>query len=255
MRNKVVTGTTFLRKVVPVTTLFAIVLSFPAYAEKRVFEPYVTQGEWELESTGVYDFDPAKNKNAVQEYKNAIGYGVNSFWHTELELEGETLPTDDAITPIKATHTEWENIFQLAPKGQYWLDPGVYLAYEAPLADKQVGKFEGKILLEKSVQKVMNTLNINFNKEVGGGADPHTDGGISWSTQYRLSQYFRPGFEYYIDFSAIDHHLTYNQQNHQAGPAFYVRLTRHIQYDIGYLFGISDAAPRGELKWILEYEL
>ncbi len=248
------TGTTFLKKVVPVTTLFCI-LSHPAFAEKRVFEPYVTQGELEYESTGVYDFDHAKNKNAVQEYKNAIGYGVNSFWHTELELETETLPTDDAITAIKATHTEWENIFQLTPKGQYWLDTGVYLAYEAPLIDKQVGKFEGKVLLEKSMDKITNILNINFNKEVGGSAaDPHTDGGISWSTKYRLSQYFEPGFEYYNDFGAISHQLDYNQQSHQAGPVFYGRLTRHIKYDIGYLFGISDAAPRGELKWVIEYE-
>ena len=229
-------------------------LSHKAYAEKQVFAPNAEQGEWELENTGVYDIDPHKDKNAVQEYHEAVGYGVNSFWHTELELETETQPTADAITPFKATHMEWENIFQLAEKGEYWLDPGVYLAYEAPLINKQVGQFEGKILLEKDFQKVSNILNISFNKEVGGGADPHTDAGISWSTRYRLSQYFEPGFEYWNDFSAIAHQLDYEQQGHQAGPCFYGHLFNHINYDIGYLFGLSDAAPRGELKWVLEYE-
>ena len=228
--------------------------SHSAFAEKQVFVPNAEQGEWELENTGVYDIDPHKNKNAVQEYHEAVGYGVNSFWHTELEIENETQPTADAITPFKATHMEWENIFQLADKGQYWLDPGVYLAYEAPLINKQVGQFEGKILLEKDFQKITNTLNISFNKEVGGGADPHTDAGISWSTKYRLSQYFEPGFEYWNDFSAISHQLDYNQQGHQVGPCFYGHLFNHINYDIGYLFGISDAAPRGELKWVMEYE-
>jgi hypothetical protein len=228
--------------------------SQPAFAEKLVFAPNAEQGEWEVENTGVYDFDPAKNKNAVQEYHYAVGYGVNSFWHTELELEAETLPTDDSITKFQATHMEWENIFQLADKGQYWLDPGIYLAYEAPLINKQEGQFEGKILLEKDIAKISNILNISFNQEVGEGASRGTDAGISWSTKYRLSQYFEPGFEYWNDFSAIDHHLDYNQQSHQVGPVFYGQLSRHVKYDIGYLFGISDAAPRGELKWTLEYE-
>ena len=149
---------------VTIAFICAFGLSHPAYAEKHVYRPYAEQGEWELESTGVYDIDPAKNKNAVQEYHYAVGYGVNSFWHTELELEAETQPTDDAITPFKATHMEWENILQLAPKGEYWLDPGVYLAYEAPLINKQVGQVEGKRWLEKDFQKISNILNISFNK-------------------------------------------------------------------------------------------
>ena len=229
-------------------------LSHPAFAEKQVFEPNAEQGEWELENTGIYDFDPHKNKNAVQEYHYALGYGVNSFWHTELEIEGETLPTDDAITRYETTHLEWENIFQLAPKGKYWLDAGVYLAYEAPLMQKEVGQFEGKILLEKDIDKITNILNISFNQEVSQGADRNTDAGMSWSTRYRLSQYVEPGFEYWNDFSAIDHHLDYDQQSHQVGPCIYGHLFRHINYDIGYLFGISAAAPRGELKWVIEYE-
>jgi Iron permease FTR1 family len=229
--------------------------SHPAYAEKRVFSPVVVQGEREIETTGVYDFDPAKNKNAVQEYKNAFGYGVTSNWKTELEIEMEREGTDeDGLTRFKATHAEWENILQLTQQGEYWLDAGAYLAYEAPLINKEAGQFEGRILLEKSMQKITNTLNIYINKEVGGGRDPHIDGGIAWSTKYRLAPYLEPGFEYYADFNPIDRHLTFNQQSHQVGPAFYGRLSRHIKYDIGYLFGISDEAPRGELKWILEYE-
>lgn len=93
-----------------------VFLSQPAYADKQVFEPYAEQGEWELESTGLYDFDHSKNKNAVQEYKNAIGYGVNSFWHTELEVETETEPTDNTITPFKATHMEFEKRFSTYSK-------------------------------------------------------------------------------------------------------------------------------------------
>jgi len=59
--------------------IFAFGLSHPAFAEKQVFAPDAEEGELELENTGVYDFDPNKDKNAVQEYHEAIGYGVNRF--------------------------------------------------------------------------------------------------------------------------------------------------------------------------------
>lgn len=243
-------------KILLTISFFIVIFSLSglAFAEKEVFQPDAEEGEWELENTGVFDFDRDKTKNAVQEYHYSVGYGVNSVWHTELELEAETLPTDTSITSFKPTHIEWENILQLAPKGEFWVDPGVYLAYEAPVDHKQVGQFEGKLLLEKSIDKWTNILNISFNQEVGGGADPDTDAGISWSTRYRLSRYFEPGFEYWNDFSKMTHQLDYDQQSHQVGPCFYGKVFDHLNYDVGYLFGISQTAPRGELKWVLEYE-
>ena len=187
-----------------------------------------------------------KNKNAVQEYHYAIGYGVNSFWHTELELEAETQPTDDAITPFQATHMEWENIFQLADKGEYWLDPGVYLAYEAPLINKQVGQFEGKILLEKDFQKVSNILILVLIRKLAEGADPHTDAGISWSTKYRLSQYFEPGFEYWNDFSAIDSPVGLRSAKPSGGPVFYGRLLTGILNMISVIYSGFPMQPPEE---------
>ena len=235
-------------------------LSRPAYAEKHVYSPIVQKGEWEIETTGVYDLDHRKDKNVVQEYKNAIGYGVTDRWATEFYGEFERQSKEDGngnTKPfsVKFTHLEWENRYQLTEQGQYWLDAGLYFAYEIPVREKDPGKIEGKILLEKSTQNFTHATNIIFNKEVGGGTTEETTAGVSWSSRYRLSKYFQPGFEYWIDFGQMNKHLPYDKQSHQVGPVFYGRLTKHIKYDVGYLFGMSDAAPKGELKWILEYEL
>lgn len=234
-------------------------LPHSAYAEKHVYSPIVQQGEIELETTGVYDFDHSKDKNALQEYKNAVGYGVTDRWATEFygEFERQLRQNNDgttSISSVKFTHLEWENRYQLTEQGQYGLDAGLYFAYEIPVRDKDPGKIEGKILLEKSLPQFTHTANIIFNKEVGGGTTQETDAGFSWSSRYRLSDRFQPGFEYWIDFGQIKKHLPFNEQSHQIGPAFYGRLTRHIKYDVGYLFGISHAAPTGELKWVIEYE-
>jgi len=234
--------------------------SQPAYAEKHVYSPIIEKGEIEFETTGVYDVDHSKSKNAVQEYKNAIGYGVTDRWATELygEFERQPQQNDDgttSISSVKFTHLEWENRYQLTEQGQYWLDAGLYFAYEIPMREKNPGKIEGKILLEKSTQHFTHIANILFNKEVGGGTTQETTAGFAWSSRYRLSEHFQPGIEYWIDFGQINEHLPYNQQSHQIGPAFYGHLTPHIKYDVGYFFGISRAAPQGELKWMLEYEL
>jgi len=235
-------------------------LSHPAFAEKHVYSPIIEQGEIEFETTGTYDLDHSKEKNAVQEYKNAIGYGVTERWATELYGEFERQPQQNGdgtthLSSVKFTHLEWENRYQLTEQGQYWLDAGIYFAYEIPMKEKDPGKIEGKILLEKSTQQFTHTANIIFNKEVGGGTTQETDAGFAWSSRYRLSKYFQPGFEYWIDFGEINKHRAFNEQHHQIGPAFYGFLMPHVKYDIGYLFGMSKAAPAGELKWILEYEL
>ena len=236
-----------------------ISLSRSAYADKEVYSPYVVKGEWEAEAKGLYDSDHSKDKNAVQEYKNAVGYGVTDRWATELYGEFERQPQEDEdgntrISSTKFTHLEWENRYQLAEQGQYWLDAGLYFAYEIPMREKDPGQIEGKILLEKSLGQFTHKTNFIFNKEVGGGAFHGTEGVFAWSSRYRLAERFQPGFEYWIDFGEINKHLPYDEQSHQIGPAFYGRLTKNIKYDLGFLFGISRAAPDGEFKWILEYE-
>ncbi len=231
-----------------------------AYANKQVYSPIVGgKGEWAVEIKGQYDMDSRKDKNAVQEYKNAVEYGVTDRWTTELYGEFERQSQQDengntSLSSIKFTHLEWENRYQLTEQGQYWLDAGVYFAYEIPVREKDPGKIEGKILLEKSLPHFTHTANFIFNKEVGGGTTHETEGGFAWSSKYRLSKSFQPGFEYWIDFGEINEHLSYNEQSHLIGPAFYGHVTPHIKYDIGYLFGISHDAPMGELKWNIEYE-
>jgi len=56
----------------------------------------------------------------------------------------------------------------------------------------------------------------------------------------------------------VGHRLPGDQQDHRAGPAIYGEFAgsskRKWLYEVGYLFGISAAAPAGTLKATLEYE-
>ena len=219
-------------------------------AAKKVYSPIVEGGELELEWRGSYDFDDRVAKDGKQKQKYAVGYGVTNRWFSELYGEIEKEPDKK----FEFTALEWENRYQLFEQGQYWLDAGLYFAYETSFEDKHPDKIEGKFLLEKSLGNFSHTANVIFEKQVGRHPQEETEAGLAWSSRYHWREYLEPGFELHSDFGELREHIPYEEQTHQIGPVVYGRLGKEIKYDIGYLFGITDPAPEGTLKWILEYE-
>ena len=243
--------------IIVVGTICMCALPQAARADKKVYSPIVEPGELELETKGQYDFDHKRpEKNDLQQQKYALGLGVNDWWFTEFYGEIEKgRNSDGEDLNFKFTALEFENRFQFTPQGKYWLDVGGYVAYEGSFEDKHPDQVEWKLLLEKSLPYFTHTANIIFSRQVGAGnAREEVKGGFAWSSKYRLCERFQPGLEYHAGFGTLRSHNTYDQQSHQIGPVFYGRLARHIKYDVGYLFGISNPAPLGELKWNIEYE-
>lgn len=56
----------------------------------------------------------------------------------------------------------------------------------------------------------------------------------------------------------VGHVSPSDQQDHRIGPVIFGEFANESKskwkYEVGYLFGISDAAPDGTLKALLEYE-
>lgn len=230
-------------------------MSRPVSAALKVYDPYVEKGEWELETRGNVDFDGKQENDGLQKQKYAIGYGVTNRWFTEVygELEKERNDAGEDLD-FNFTEIEWENKFQLTERGQYPVDAGFLLEYEVSTEDKHADNLEWTVLLAKTIGRVENIANIGFEHQVGGGHTNETQANFSWSSRYRLSPRFEPGLEYYADFGGLNEGKTFDEQTHRVGPVFYGKLTRHIRYDVGYLFGLSGAAPQGTLKWNLEFE-
>ena len=222
-----------------------------AWAAKKVYSPIVQKGEWEFEWRGGIDFDNREDKDNKQKQKYAVGYGVTDRWFTEIygEIEKEAVQEEFDFTTI-----EWENIVQLFEQGKYWLDAGLYLAYETTVQDEKPENLEAKILLEKSLPHFTHTANFIFEKQMGDGGEEDLEAGFAWSSRYRFKEFLEPGIEFHADFGELKESNPYSSQTHQLGPVLYGKLFKHFKYDVGYLFGLTDAAPEGSVKWILEYE-
>jgi hypothetical protein len=229
-----------------------------ALAADKLYEPYVTKGEVELEYFASRTVDNDANKDNAQKQQFSLGYGVTDHWFSELYGKFEREP--QGVTKFDAV--EWENIFQLTEQGEYWVDVGASLAYEWTPREDTADTVEARLLLAKDIGKTSHILNIIAEKNVGSGPKESLASTFLWSSRYRYCSYFEPGMEISSDFGALNRRGAFNEQKHEIGPVAYGKLpvglttkADALKYRVGYLFGVSDAAPNGEAIAQLEYEL
>ena len=225
-----------------------------AHATHKVYSPNVEPGEFELEMRAhtTFDSDPAKDDQ--QAYKLEAGYGIADKWSTTL---GTTLEKD-ANGDLQSQEVFWENIIQLTEQGEHWVDAGLYLEYAVARGSGTPDELEGKVLLEKTVGSFVHTANLVFVRNIGSGAANTTYFEYAWRSKYFISNALEVGVEAYGEMGEFGHVLPSNQQDHRLGPVISGDLGHSDEgkwkYELGYLFGVSDAAPNGTLKLNLEYE-
>ncbi len=229
--------------------------SDPAHASHKIYSPYVDKGEVELEMRSHTTFDRDASKNSNEKMKFEAGYGVTDRWFTS--VGGEVADNANHQHAYQATY--WENIFQLTEQGQYWLDVGAYLEYEVGHGAGSSDQIEGKLLLEKATGKYVNTANLVMVREVGGNAATATNFEYAWRSKYLFSKAIELGVEVYGEMGELGAFLPSAQQDHRIGPVLSGVLPLSSgkgkwSYEVGYLFGVSDAAPDGTLKFNIEYE-
>lgn len=227
-------------------------------AEFKVYSPYVEQGELELEVRGKFMHDDEPELDGDKELIYEIGYTPTARWHTAVLLEQEQEHEEGEDHDLNLEAFAWENILQLTEPGEYWADFGVYLEYEKSLLESGAHQLEGKLLVEKNVGRWIFTANPIFALPFGDVDDHDVSFEYAWATRYRLRPEFEPGFEAFGELGPIDDVEELSQQTHEIGPdvrgAFRLGEGK-VLYNVGYLFGVTDASHDGAVKFELEYEL
>jgi high-affinity iron transporter len=228
-----------------------LALSTQANATKTVTSPYVERGEKEIEYKFGYDFDDDDDKDGAWKEKLAFGYGVNDFWATEIEVEAAHSGKDGADTELAVI--AWENKFQLTGKGEYWVDVGLKAEYKYNTGGGN-DSAKVKFLFAKDTGDFSHKLNLNLSRSFTSDSPDGLKTDMAWGTKYRYDRNFNPGIELYNEFGSFTDGDSSNEQKRRIGPAFYGQITDRVGYEIGYLFGLTDATPDGTLKVVLEYE-
>lgn len=232
--------------------LICFALSTPcqgAWAAGKVYSPHVEKGELEIENRGT------RTDDGDFKMKTGVGYGVTDFWFSEVYAETSRASGDS----LDLSAVEFENIFQLSPTGKYLADFGFIAEYAVATKDDELDEFEFGPLVEKQLGPTVHTANLIFVKEIGSGA-AGLELEYAWASRWRLAPYFEPGVEAFGALGELEDTGPLKEQEHQIGPAIIGTIPLNfgpgkLHYETGYYFGLTDATPDGEFRWLLEYEV
>ena len=247
----------------------ALVVSAPvaARADFHVVSPYeIDLGELEIEHNGSAVFDRREEQRGANSYTAEFGTGLTSWWHSEIEFGFDRAP--GANQPTLLNDLVWENMVQLTEPGEHFVDAGFYFEYgqsltRGPAAASNEITF-GPVLA-KEIGRTVHTLNLFLTRELGPDQTTHgLDVSYAWQSRWNIWTPLSPAIEIYGDSGVLGQMPKLSQQQLLVGPVGVglLRLDQlglghggNLKYEIGWLFGATQASPRGALRWRLEVEI
>ncbi|MDN5938802.1 MAG: hypothetical protein L0H83_09075, partial [Salinisphaera sp.] len=237
---------TFLRRQrAPSASLALAVISLTwlpagAYATTyKVYSPTVEYGETEIEARAYVNQDNDEEVDNSGAFKIAYGHAFTDFWMSEVYAEVEH---EENTTTLEAI--EWENLFQLTPRGKYWADFGLLAELELATRSGHPHAFKIGPLIEKSFGRAVATVNLFLEREFGPNRSDETEFSYAARLRWRLDPQFEPAIEIYGAPGAVDDFATSDEQRHQIGPGFYGETNlggaQKLQYSSAVLYGITD---------------
>jgi len=229
-------------------TVFFITIGIPnvAHADFQIDSPRFDQGALVFDSNNATTFDHRRDFDHADGNLLDISYGVTDWWQPTLQGEWDK----SSNSPYKYNVTSAQNIFALSKAGEYWIDPGIELNYNFSRTAHTPNAAEAKLLLEKTTRQFLNTANIIIDKDVGAGRASGADIELVWKTEYLYTPMINPGFEYYGNINGTENIA----HRRRIGPVFYGDFGHGISYELGWLVGISSAAPDNTIKLNLSFE-
>jgi len=145
-----------------------------------VFSPIVEEGEKEID----FKFGTARNRDGTREskYSLGVGWGVNSWWFTELYAVGHKPPGERNSFDA----WEWENKFQLTETGKYPFEAGFILEIERPKDRSEGYEYKWGPLFQTDItSNVQANLNILVEKHIRAAVAEKAELGYQWQVKYR----------------------------------------------------------------------
>ena len=240
------------------TAILAVAGAAMDAAADEIYSPNTEYREFSLEYNGSRTYDRNPDKNGARESEVSLEAGLTP----RLTVEASAISAKDPGGSSQLTAREIEGRYQFFEPGEKWLDAGLLVAYDFSARHGVADSLEVKLLLQKDLGRFTSTANIGFSQNVGSNS-AHTGGPdyvFLWNTRYRYSGAFQPGIEIQSDLGQGHQLGSFHKQEHYIGPAVYGKLFgplpqgQAIKYQFAYLVGASDAAARGTVRALVEYE-
>jgi hypothetical protein len=255
------------RIVFAVPMALVLLASLRAHADFHVVSPYeIDLGELEFEHNGSDSVDHRAGIGGQQSYTIELGTGLTSWWHSEIELGFDNDPGNSQ--PTLLTQLVTENMFQVTEPGEYFADFGLYVEYGQSMTH---GSFAGSNeltfgpVIAKDIGRTTHTVNLFLTRQLGPDqSSSGLDFSYAWQSRWNLWEPLSPAIEIYGDAGTVGRFPGISQQQLLLGPVAVGLLKLNdlglghagtIKYEIGWLFGATQATPTGTLRWRVELEI
>ena len=225
----------------------------PLGASDYVYTPTVTEGEKEID----FKLGTAKARDGSRTSATSLGlgYGVNSFWFTEVYVKAKR----ESPGSWSYDALEWENKFLVTETGKYPVDVGLIVELERPRnrAEGYELRF-GPLFQTELTRSVVANLNVLFGKNYRTATPAPTELGYQWQLKYRWKPEFEVGAQGFGRLGPLQNWLPRDQQEHKLGPAVFgkIRLDGRssIRYNAAWLIGANNNTARNTFRLQTEYE-
>jgi hypothetical protein len=238
-----------------------------AHADFHIFSPYeIDLGELEIEHNGDGGFDRRPDQTGATSYTLELGTGLTAWWHSEIELGFDRAPGDNQSTLL--TQAVTENMFQLTEPGEAFVDTGFYFEYgQSTTTGRNAASNEITFgpVIAKQIGRTVSTVNLFLTRQLGPDQTSQgLDFSYAWQTRWNIWAPLSPAIEIYGDAGTLGSSPRLSQQQLLVGPVGVgvLKLNElglghggNLKYEIGWLFGSTQASANGTLRWRLEVEI
>jgi hypothetical protein len=228
-------------------------LNSAAWAVGSISGTAVNEGEvgleYKVERFEDDDFDTDNDQSHAFE----ASYGLSDW----VRLEGELGLVNTGRNELEADSFGFEGVYQFTdPKEGWWLSSALSLGYVIGLSGN-TNEIEGRLFLERSDEIFRHRVNLRIDRDLGG-APEETEFSTRVGSMYRVSDWANPAVEWQAEWGTNRDIPGFDEQRHHVGPGVYGTVLEtpkgEIDYELAYLFGVTDASEDGVIRFELEYE-
>ncbi len=238
-----------------------------ARADYHIIYPYeIDLGELEIEHNGDAQFDRRPANSGATSYTLELGTGLTAWWHSEIEFGFDRAP--GAQEPTLLTQVVTENTFELTEPGEAFFDSGFYVEYGQTVASGKnaaANEITFGPLIGKDIGRTTHTVNLFFTRQLGPDQTSQgLDVSYAWQSRWNVWAPLSPAIEIYGDAGTLGGMPGFSRQQLLVGPVAIGSLNLNtlglgragrLKYELGWLFGATQATPTGTLRWRVEVEI
>jgi hypothetical protein len=213
-----------------------------------VFTPNIDQGEKEISFK--YGFND-KNIDIDHVAKVGFGFAPTNNWMYEINLSHQR------ANGSGESFLEIENKFRLTDEGKHPYEIGFIQEVGIALQKERPNELSLGPMFQYDYEKFRANTNFLFEREFGSNPnheDFKTDLKYQTQVKYRYMKQFEFGLQGFGTLGEWDHWDKSNQQDHRWGPMISGKFKlsekddEALKYDLGILFGLTDASPNLTLR-------